>query len=151
MKNRILLLFLPLLLGACVDNSTTFPGEADGVFYGELTVGDYTERVGISVTETSDTTVDVFFDDVKFARNMPLRIDITVKDVPCLKVGSVLGFAAVDIDPYMNREVESQPEYRFATISGTVEGNELLLEARMSDDLKPSRAGKQFSFSGTCN
>jgi hypothetical protein len=63
----------------------------------------------------------------------------------------VLGFSAVDIDPYMNREKEPQPEYRFAFISGAVEGSELLLEARMSDDLKGSRAGKEFSFKGICN
>lgn len=143
---------MPLLLGACADKITTFPNGTDGVYYGDLVVGDYTQRnVGISVTETSDTTVDVFFDNVKFAAAMPLKIDITVKGVPCRTAGGMLSFSAVDIDPYMNREQEPQPEYRFATISGVVEGDGLLLEARMSDDLRPSRAGKRFSFSGTCN
>ena len=143
---------MPLALLSCVDNSTTFPTGADGVYYGNLVVGDYIQRnVGISVTETSDSTVDVFFDNVKFAAAMPLKIDITVKDVTCLKGGAVLRFSAVDIDPYMNRETEPQPEYRFAFISGAVEGSELLLKARMSDDLKGSRAGKEFSFKGICN
>lgn len=137
---------------SCVDNGATFPENTDGVYYGDLLVGDYTQRnVGISVTETSDTTVDVFFDNVKFAAAMPLKIDITVKDVPCTKAGGVLRFSAVDIDPYMNREQEPQPDYRFATIMGAVENSELVLEARMSDDLKSSRAGKTFSFKGTCN
>ena len=137
---------------SCVDNSTTFPEDTDGVYYGDLLVGDYTQKnVGISVTETSDSTVDVFFDNVKFAAAMPLKIDITVKGVPCRNDGGVLSFAAVDIDPYMNREKEPHPEYRFAPIGGVVDGGELLLEARMSDDLKPSRAGKQFSFKGSCN
>lgn len=141
-----------MTLLSCVDNSTTFPTGADGVYYGDLVVGDFTQRnVGISVTETTDSTVDVFFDNVKFAAAMPLKIDITVKDVPCTKAGGVLSFSATDIDPYMNREAEPQPEYRFASISGAVEDDELLLEARMSDDLKPSRAGKTFSFKGTCN
>ena len=151
MEKIILSLFLSVALVSCVDNGTTFPEDTDGVYYGNLTVGDYTERVGISVTETSDTTVDVFFDNVKFAKAMPLRIDITVKDVPCIKANGVIAFSATDVDPYMNKEKEPQPEYRFAEIAGAVEGNELLLEARMSDDLKESRAGKRFSFKGTCN
>ena len=137
---------------SCVDNGATFPEDVDGVYYGDLHVGDYTQRsVGISVTETSDTTVDVFFDNVKFAAAMPLKIDITVKDVPSIKSGNVLRFSAVDIDPYMNREQEPQPEYRFATIVGAIEESGLVLEARMSDDLKSSRAGKTFSFKGTCD
>ena len=145
-------MLLPLTLLSCVDNSTTLPADGDGVYYGDLVVGDYTQRnVGISVTETSDSTVEVFFDNVKFAAAMPLKIDITVKDVPSLKAGGVLSFAAVDIDPYMNREKEPQPEYRFAAISGAVEDGELVLEARMSDDLKSSRAGKRFSFKGASN
>ena len=152
MKKIILLMLLPLTLLSCVDNSTTLPADGDGVYYGDLVVGDYVQKnVGISVTETSDSTVEVFFDNVKFAAAMPLKIDITVKDVPSLKAGGVLSFAAVDIDPYMNREKEPQPEYRFAAISGAVEDGELVLEARMSDDLKSSRAGKRFSFNGTCN
>lgn len=143
---------MSVTLLSCVDNSTTFPTGADGVYYGNLVVGDYTQKnVGISVTETSDSTVDVFFDNVKFAAAMPLKIDITVKDVPSRKAGGVLSFSAADIDPYMNREAEPQPEYRFASIAGAVEDGELCLEARMSDDLKPSRAGKSFSFKGTCN
>lgn len=152
MKKIILLLLLPVALLSCVDNSTTFPENGDGVFYGDLVVGDYTQKsVGISVTETSDSTVDVFFDNVKFAKAMPLRIDITVKSIPSRKVGGVLSFSVENVDPYMNREVEPQPEYRFATISGVIEGDELTLVAKMADDLKGSRAGKEFSFKGTCN
>ncbi len=151
MKRIIPALLSLALLTSCVENSATFPEDAEGVYYGDLTVGDYTERAGISVTEASDSTVDVFFDNVKFAKAMPLRIDITVKSVPSRKAGGVLSFSAVDIDPYMNREKEPQPKYRFATISGAVEGDELVLVARMADDLKPSLAGKDFTFKGTCN
>ena len=145
------MLLLLVALVSCVDNSTTLPQDGDGVYYGDLTVGDYTERAGISVTETSDSTVDVFFDNVKFAKAMPLRIDITVKGVPSRRVGDVLSFSAVDIDPYMNREKEPQPEYRFATIRGAAEEGELVLVAKMADDLKGSRAGKEFSFKGIGN
>ena len=152
MKRIIPALLSFALLTSCVENSATFPEDTDGVYYGDLVVGDYTQKsVGISVTETTDSTVDVFFDNVKFAAAMPLKIDITVKDVPCIKAGGVLSFSAVDIDPYMNREKEPQPKYRFATISGAVEGDELVLVARMADDLKPSLAGKDFTFKGTAN
>ena len=153
LKKIILLLLLSVAFHSCVDNTTTLPQGGDGVYYGYLVVGDYTQKsVGISVTETSDSTVDVFFDNVKFAAAMPLKIDITVKDVPSRKVGGVLSFSATDIDPYMNREKEPQPKYRFATFRGVIEGNELVLEAKMSDDLESSsRAGKEFRFNGTCN
>ena len=144
-------LFMLVTLASCVENGTTLPADGDGVFYGSLTVGDYTERTGISVTETSDSTVDVFFDNVKFAKAMPLRIDITVKGVPSRRVDGVLSFSAENIDPYMNREVEPQPEYRFSTISGVVEGDELTLVAKMAPNLKPSYAGKDFVFKGSCN
>ena len=74
-----------------------------------------------------------------------------MKSVPSRKVGGVLSFSAVDVDPYMNREVEPQPKYRFSTISGVVEGDELILVAKMAPDLKPSYAGKDFAFKGSCN
>jgi hypothetical protein len=146
------MLLLLVALVSCVDNSTTLPQDGDGNYYGDLVVGDYTQKnVGMSVTETSDSTVDVFFDNVKFAAAMPLKIDITVKSVPSHRVGGVLSFSAENVDPYMNREVEPQPEYRFATISGVIEGDELILVAKMADDLKGSRAGKEFSFKGIGN
>lgn len=145
-----MLLTVVMAFHSCVDNGTTFPDEADGVYYGDLTVGDYTERVGISVTETSESTVDVFFDNVKFAKAMPVRIDITVKGVTLQKTDEMLCFSATDIEPYVNKEPNPQPAYCFAEIEGTVKDKELVLSARMSDDLKPSRAGKRFSFKGTC-
>ena len=153
MKNIIKLLILSVVfvLGACVDNSTTFPPETDGVFYGDLVVDDYTDKhIGISVTETSDSAVDIFFNDVKFATMMPVRIDITVKGVPANENEDVISFTALDIDPYVNEKAKPQSEYRFSEISGTVKGKELVLSARMADNLKPSRAGKRFSFRGTC-
>lgn len=153
MKNiiRILLLSVATSFQACIDNSTTFPEES-GVFYGNLSVGDYTEYTGISITPNSDSTaVDVFFDDVKFAKLMPVRVDITVKNVPCVKSAEMLVFSALDIDPYMNTEKFPQRGYRFSEITGTVIGDELLLSARMADDLEGTPAGKRFSFRGERN
>lgn len=151
MKKIILLLFVALSLLSCVDNSTTFPPEAEGVYYGNLTVGDFTERVGISVTETSDSTVEVFFDNVRFSERMPLKIDITVKGVPCQKNGEILTFSAANIDPYVNRSKKPNPDYRFTTLRGVVEGDELLLEAMMDEGLRETLAGKEFAFKGICN
>jgi hypothetical protein len=81
---------------------------------------------------------------------MPVRIDITVKGVPANENEDILSFTELNIDPYVNKEAKPQSEYRFAEISGTVKGKELVLSARMADNLKPSRAGKRFSFRGTC-
>jgi hypothetical protein len=153
MKNIIKILFLSvvLLFQSCVENDTTFSTDADGVFYGDLIVDGYTDKhVGISVTQHPDHTVDIFFDNVKFATMMPVRIDITVKGVPANENEDILSFTALNIDPYVNKEPNPQSEYCFAEISGTVKGKELVLSARMADNLKPSRAGKKFSFRGTC-
>jgi hypothetical protein len=151
MRKIISLLSVLLLLQSCVDNSKTFPEDADGVFYGDLIVDDYTDKhVGISVTRNPDSTVDIFFNNVKFATMMPVRIDITVKGIPANENEDILSFTELNIDPYVNKEAKPQSEYRFAEISGAVKGKELVLSARMADNLKPSRAGKRFSFRGTC-
>ena len=44
MKKTVIILLMAVLLAfqSCVDNSTTFPDDADGVFYGNLTVVDDT-------------------------------------------------------------------------------------------------------------
>ncbi len=146
---KILFLLLPFLIFvACSRNNTTFPEDSSGVYRGELTVGDYTRDAGISVTENG-STVDMFFDNVKFAVLMPVTIDITLKDIPCTNNG-VLSFYAENIDPYINKEAESQPSYRFSYISGTVVDNELVLSARMADGLASYVAGKIFLFRGIC-
>ena len=152
MKKIIRILFLAIVVAfqSCVDNSSTFPEDADGVFYGNLNVDDYTERVGISVTENPGSTVDIFFDNVKFAKGMPVRIDITVKGLASQETDDLLSFSAVDVDPYINKEQNPQPAYRFSEISGTVKDKELVLSAKMSDDLGGTRAGKKFSFRGMC-
>ena len=151
MRKIIYLLPVLLFLQSCVDNSKTFPEDAACVFYGDLIVDYYTyKNVGISVTKHPDCTVDIFFNDVKFATMMPVRIDITVKGIPANEHEDILSFTEFHIEPYVNIAANPQSEYRFAEISGTVKGKELVLSARMADNLKPSRAGKRFSFRGTC-
>jgi hypothetical protein len=151
MKKIFLFLFATAvtLFQSCDENGLTPPAKADDVFHGKLTVGDYVNKsVGISVTESSDSTVLIFFDNVKFAKAMPVYVDITLRDVPCRNDDGMLDFYVENIDPYLNKEAEPSAKYRFAVVSGTVVGDELLLSARMSDDLAPSRAGKEFSFRG---
>lgn len=117
-------------------------------YKGSLVVGDFTkEDVVIGVTK-NDNTVDVVLNDVKFAANMPLVLDITLKGVPCVVVDGKITFAAENVAPYMNTEAEPAPQYMFAAVNGTVEGNKLSFDARMADDLAPYVAGKEFVFNG---
>lgn len=151
MKRVFLFLFVVAvaLFHSCDEGGVTPPVDVDDMYRGKLTVGDYINNsVGISVTENTDSTVLIFFDNVKFAKAMPVYIDITVKDVPCINSNGVLSFCMNNVDPYLNKEKEPSPNYRFAVVEGTVVGDELLLSAKMSDDLVPSRAGKEFSFRG---
>lgn len=145
----IIAFFAFFALHSCEENNTTFPNEADGVYRGKLTVGDYTRDAGISITENGDSTVDIFFDNVKFAALMPVKIDITLKDIPCSS-GEVLSFSAENVDPYINKETVPQPGYRFSRVEGTVTGNELLLSAKMASGLAAYVAGKDFFFRGSC-
>lgn len=149
MKRICLILLSVLALAGCAGGGDPLPDDADGVFRGRLTVGDYTRDATIFVTENvGNSTVDIFFDNVKFAPLMPVVIDITVKGVPCRNDG-VLSFSTVDVDPYINKEVDPQPGYRFSEISGVVDGDELVLSARMADGLAWYVEGKVFSFSGS--
>lgn len=148
---KIFLFFVAafMLFQSCDESGVTPPVVVDDAFRGNLIVGDYVNKsVGITVTEDSDSTVQVFFDNVKFAKAMPVYVDITLKNVPCSNNDGVLNFYIENIDPYLNKEKEPSSNYRFAVVSGTVVADELLLSARMSEELVPSRAGKEFSFSG---
>lgn len=117
-------------------------------YKGSLVVGDFTkEDVVISVTKNGNT-VDVLLNDVKFAANMPLVLDITLKALPCTVDGANLSFAAENVEPYMNTETEPAPQYMFAAVNGAVNAGELSFDARMADDLAPYVAGKEFVFNG---
>lgn len=117
-------------------------------YKGSLVVGDFTkEDVVIGVTK-NDNTVDIVLNDVKFAANMPLVLDITLKDVPCETDAANFSFAAENVAPYMNTETEPAPQYMFASVNGTVEGSKLSFDAKMAEGLAPYVAGKKFVFSG---
>ena len=117
-------------------------------YKGSLVVGDFTkEDVVIGITKNGDM-VDILLNDVKFAANMPLVLDITLKDVPCTAVDGNITFAAENVAPYMNTETEPAPQYMFAAINGTVEGSKLVFDAKMAEGLAPYVAGKEFVFNG---
>ena len=117
-------------------------------YKGSLVVGDFTkEDVVISVTKNGNA-VDVLLNDVKFAANMPLVLDITLKALPCTVDGANLSFAAENVAPYMNTETEPAPQYMFAAVNGVVNAGKLSFDARMAEDLAPYVAGKEFVFRG---
>ena len=49
----------------------------------------------------------------------------------------------------MNTDTIPNTDYKFAMLHGTIDGNELLFNAKMADELAPHVAGKEFEFSGT--
>ena len=125
------------------------PADGKKSYKGNLLVGDFEKEVTIDVIiDRSASLVDVVMKDVKFAPNMPLVLDITVKEMPYVEEGGVAAFAATDIDPYMNTEQSPSAQYRFSQISGAIEGGYMVLSAKMADNLAPYVAGKEFAFSG---
>jgi hypothetical protein len=126
------------------------PADGKKSYKGNLLVGDFEKEVTIDVIiDRSASLVDVVMKDVKFAPNMPLVLDITVKEMPYVEEGGVAAFAATDIDPYMNTEQSPSDKYRFSEIVGSIEGGYMVLSAKMADNLAPYVAGKVFAFSGT--
>ena len=116
-------------------------------FKGELLVGDFAKEVTIDVKQELAGTLDIVINDAKFAANMPLTLDITLKDIPYEGGGDVT-FAAENVVPYLNTETEPAPAYTFASVEGNVSGDKLSLNARMSEELAPYIAGKEFVFVG---
>lgn len=117
-------------------------------YKGSLVVGDFTkEDVVISVTKNGNT-VDVLLNDVKFAAGMPMTLDVTLKGIPYLMKDGAVMFEASDVVPYINAEPDPMPAYTFASVSGSIAGNFLTLNARMADDLAAYVAGKEFAFEG---
>lgn len=117
-------------------------------FRGNLVVGDFIKESTVSVGfDEANSVVTMVIKDAKFAENMPLTIDITLKDMPYV-VGDAVTFSAIDIVPYMNAEPEPSVSYTFASVEGTMAGDALVFTAKMSESLAPYVAGKVFEFEG---
>lgn len=161
MKKFISFLAIPMLFMACTNDDTPEvkdPTPSTTVSYkGELKVGDiisgnesdyFVMESVVSVTK-NDSTVDVVLNDVKFAAEMRYFIDVTLKDIPFLAAENNLVFKAENVIPFINTDTVPNAEYKFATLHGTITGNELLFNAKMADELAFYVAGKEFEFSGT--
>ncbi|MBR3615264.1 MAG: hypothetical protein IKL56_01430 [Bacteroidaceae bacterium] len=106
-----------------------------------------------SVQDSQDSFMDIVLNDVRFAEKMPVALDITLKDIPCVMSFddngyTVISFSAADVAPYINSEPQPVPAYMFATIHGTIQDNELQLSAKMANDLDAYVAGMEFVFNG---
>ena len=77
-----------------------------------------------------------------------MTLDITLKGIPYLMKDGAVMFEASDVVPYINAEPDPMPAYTFASVSGSIAGNFLTLNARMADDLATYVAGKEFAFEG---
>ena len=133
------------------DNDTPGVHLQEMSYAGNLTVGSFEQPSVIDISPDNETkTLTLFINDAKFAPNMPLTIDITIKDIPFTVYGNnKINFQATNTDPYINTETSPAPNYRFATIQGEInEDNVLTLYAKMADDLAPYLAGQVFLFEG---
>lgn len=124
-------------------------GEAKS-YKGNLLVGDFTKEAVVKITmNENEGSLDLVIEGAKFAANMPLELDITLKEIPYLVNDGTVSFSAEDVAPYINAENEPVPAYKFAIVEGTVQGSKLLLDAKMADDLAAYVAGMEFVFEGT--
>lgn len=118
-------------------------------YKGDLLSGDFVKEIVVDLdTDEASSTMDVVLNDVKFAANMPLTLNITLKDVPYVEYDGIITFNAENIAPYMNSETEPAPAYMFAVVEGSVSGSNLLLSAKMASGLAPYLAGMEFVFNG---
>lgn len=123
---------------------------AERSYKGNIVSGDFAKEIVVCVTmDKASSTLDVVLNKVKFAANMPLELDITLKEIPYTVNDGVVEFSATDIAPYMNTESEPAPAYMFATAGGCIAGDKLVFDAAMSDSLASYVAGRKFAFEGT--
>ena len=126
------------------------PVAGDKSYTGELVVDDFSKTTTIDVIfDESASTVDIVINDVKFAENMPMTLDITLKDIAYTYTtdGNVC-FSGENVAPYIGMLETPSDAYTFASVSGTIQGNRLFLSARMADNLAQHVAGKEFVFEG---
>jgi hypothetical protein len=130
-------------------NVSSVPATPSGSKYrGMLQVGEFSKEVLVNVVRNNDAgTLDMVINDVKFAANMPLELDITLKDIPFVS-GLGISFIAENVAPYINTEGEPAAAYMFAVVEGNINGGRLTFTAKMADNLAPYVAGKEFVFSG---
>ena len=126
------------------------PAESGKTYAGNLAVGGFEKSVVVDVkVDQVAGSLDLVLNDVKFAANMPLTLDITLKEIPYLVNDGALSFSATNVAPCINAENEPVAAYTFAFVNGVIEGDRLLLDAKMAEDLAAYVAGMEFAFEGT--
>lgn len=129
--------------------SITPVGGSGKSYEGDLAVGEFTSKIVVDIVKDEDASLlDIVINDVKFAAGMPMTLDITLKGIPYLMKDGAVVFEASDVVPYINAEPDPMPAYTFASVSGSIAGNSLTLNACMADGLAAYVAGKEFAFEG---
>lgn len=151
MKKLILLPLcaLMVLFVSCSDDTLPTPSTpVEDAYKGELFVGDFTKEVVIDIKKnTLAGVMDIIISKASFAANMPVELDITLKDIPYTTDGGE-AFAAENVAPYIGTKDTPSPAYMFATVEGSIKNNKLFFSAKMAEGLAPYLAGKDFVFEG---
>jgi len=155
MKKLFYLFAVTMLFAACSkeNDGIEIPDkpETNSISYnGTLLADSFATAVVIDITPVENTsTVDIVLNDVKFAPNMPIVLDITLKGIPYTKSDSILSFSANNVAPYINTGTEPVATYTFDIVQGRIVGKSLNLSAKMAENLAPYIAGMEFQFNGT--
>lgn len=155
MKKLFYLFAVTMLFAACSkeNDGIEIPEEPETnstSYNGTLLADTFAIAAVIDITPNANTsTVDVVLNDVKFAPNMPVVLDITLKGIPYTKSDSVFSFSANNVAPYINTGAEPVATYTFDKVQGRIIGKSLTLSATMAENLAPYIAGMEFLFNGT--
>lgn len=114
------------------EKAPTIVTEDTPEFSGKMTVlydGESFEQSGVKVSaelSTDRNTVDIMLHKVKFVPSMPVRIDVTIMDVPVIQSdGGTWTFAGDDITPWaMGGYYDT---YRVDDLYGTISENAIEL------------------------
>lgn len=128
MKN-ILAIFVAVCLTVMVNGQT---------YTGELTTGSYTQRNARMEVRVSGSTCTLVMRHVKFAKLMPVKVDVEVKGLRCETDGANRKLKGNKIIPLNNGKPHEK--YTICDFQGTVEGVTLEFDCRMG--------GKKVTFKG---
>lgn len=134
MKKYLLLLLIVVapLFFSCSSGSEDY----DSIYTGTLEVDAIADDdifilgnidCGIELNE-SNSTMDLVMYDVKFAEKMPIKITLTIKDIPCVVSDESVRFSFEGYkEPFWG--ILQMPAYAFSKIEGAVSDNALSFSA----------------------
>lgn len=125
------------------------PVIGDRRYEGTIMSGSFMKDIIVDVAADEKTsTLDIVLRNVKFAENMPLELDVTLKAVPYSYSSGTFTFKGNNIAPYIFSEPEPAPAFTFAVAEGTIYGKSISMTAAMAENLASYLAGKEFVFNG---